>query len=47
MVTGLKGITYEERCAELGLETLERRRDIQDIVGYSLIIATKVVFTCA
>jgi hypothetical protein len=32
MVTGLKGITYEERCAELGLETLERRRDIQDMV---------------
>jgi hypothetical protein len=29
MVTGLKGTTYEERWAEPGLETLERR-DTQD-----------------
>ncbi len=26
MVTGLKGSTYEEKCEELGLETLEERR---------------------
>ena len=32
MVTGLKGTTYEERCAELGLETLQCRRDRQDMI---------------
>jgi hypothetical protein len=31
MVTGLKGTTYEERCLELGLETLQRRRERQDM----------------
>jgi ribonuclease P/MRP protein subunit RPP40 len=31
MVSGLKGTTYEERCAELGLETLKSRRDRQDM----------------
>jgi hypothetical protein len=31
MVSGLKGTTYEERCAELGLETLKGRRDRQDM----------------
>ena len=32
MVSGLGGMTYEERCKELGLETLEKRRKIQDMV---------------
>jgi ribonuclease P/MRP protein subunit RPP40 len=27
MVAGLKGETYQEKCAELGLETLEKRRE--------------------
>ncbi len=31
MVAGLKGRDYEERCAELGLETLEERRLSQDM----------------
>jgi hypothetical protein len=31
MVSVLKGTTYEERCAELGLETLKSRRDRQDM----------------
>jgi hypothetical protein len=31
MVTGLKGTNYEERCLELGLETLQRRRERQDM----------------
>jgi len=31
MVSGLKGKSYEERCAELGLETLETRRIKQDM----------------
>ncbi len=31
MVAGLKGSDYEERCAELGLETLEERRQSQDM----------------
>ena len=32
MVSGLQGNTYEERCEELGLETLEQRRERQDLV---------------
>jgi hypothetical protein len=32
MVAGLKGVTYLERCKELGLETLEERRKEQDLV---------------
>jgi hypothetical protein len=28
-VAGLKGPTYLEKCAELGLETLEKRREDQ------------------
>jgi hypothetical protein len=31
MVPGLAGKTYEERSAELGLETLEERRDQADM----------------
>jgi hypothetical protein len=31
MVTGLKGTTYEEKCTELGLETLKIRRERQDM----------------
>jgi hypothetical protein len=32
MVSGLKGKnTYEEKCAELGLETLKRRKELQDM----------------
>ena len=32
LVTGLKGLTYEDKCKELGLETLEQRRTKQDIL---------------
>jgi hypothetical protein len=31
MISGLKGTTYEEKCAELGLKTLEERRGGQDM----------------
>jgi hypothetical protein len=31
MIAGLKGQTYEERCAELGLESLQERRVRQDM----------------
>jgi hypothetical protein len=31
MVSGLKGSTYEEKCTELGLETLKSRRERQDM----------------
>jgi hypothetical protein len=31
MVSGLKGTTYKEKCKELGLQTLEDRRDRQDM----------------
>jgi hypothetical protein len=27
MVAGLKGDTYEEKCKEIGLETLKERRE--------------------
>ena len=38
MVAGLHGNTYEEKCKELGLDTLERRRWIQDIMQTHKII---------
>ena len=31
MVSGLKSKDYKERCLELGLETLEKRREEQDM----------------
>ena len=31
MVTGLNGKNYRDRCREVGLETLERRRERQDM----------------
>jgi ribonuclease P/MRP protein subunit RPP40 len=31
MVTGLKAVSYEDRCAELGLETLQVRRERLDM----------------
>ncbi len=31
MISGLKGKTYQDRCREVGLETLERRREKQDM----------------
>ena len=31
-VTGLQGITYEERLEELGMDTLEKRRMDQDMI---------------
>jgi ribonuclease P/MRP protein subunit RPP40 len=33
MVSGLKGTTYEERCEELGIQTLKERRQKQDLGG--------------
>ncbi len=33
MVSGLKGNTYEEKCAELGLETLKSRQELQDVTS--------------
>ena len=38
MVAGLEGTTYEDRCRELGLDTLERRRWIQDMTQTHKII---------
>ncbi len=32
MVSGIKAKSYEERCEELGLDTLEKWRRIQDMV---------------
>ena len=32
MISGLSGITYEEKCQEIGLETLEERRRQQDLL---------------
>ncbi len=31
MVTGLKAVSYKDRCAELGLETLQVRRERLDM----------------
>lgn len=38
---GLKGGTYQERCAEVGLETLEKRRWIQDMMQVFKILKGK------
>ena len=32
MISGLSGITYEEKCKEIGLETLEEKRRQQDLL---------------
>ena len=32
MISGLKGGGYEEKCKELGMETLEARREKQDLL---------------
>ena len=32
MISGLTGSTYEEKCKELGLDTLEERRRQQDLM---------------
>ena len=32
MISGLAGNTYEEKCKELGLESLEARRNKQDLL---------------
>ena len=34
MASGLKGRTSVEKCLEIGLETLERRREDTDIYDY-------------
>ena len=31
MISGLTGKSYEEKCEELGIETLEARRKKQDL----------------
>jgi uncharacterized protein YhaN len=31
MIAGLKPGTYEDKCKEIGLETLEERREVQDL----------------
>jgi hypothetical protein len=31
MIAGLRASTYEEKCKEIGLETLEERREVQDM----------------
>jgi hypothetical protein len=41
MVSGLKGTTYVERCEELGLDTLEKRRQDQDMGLVYKIIASQ------
>ena len=32
MISGLKGHTYKEKCKEIGLETLENRREDIDMI---------------
>ena len=35
VISGLTGTTYEEKCRELGLDTLEDRRNKQDLTQNS------------
>ena len=39
MISGLKGTTYEEKCKEIGIETLENRREDMDMIQTYKIIA--------
>ena len=32
IISGLRGRTYEEKCKEIGLDTLERRREDTDMI---------------
>ena len=53
MISGLAGNTYEEKCKELGLESLEARRNKQDLLQtYKIFngkdrIKQEVLFTTA
>ena len=38
MISGLGGMSYEEKCRELKLETLETRRERQDLLEANKII---------
>jgi ribonucleases P/MRP protein subunit RPP40 len=41
MIAGLRPRTYEEKCKELGLETLEERRNVQDLAQTYKIVRGK------
>ena len=41
MISGLTGTTYEEKCQELGLESLEERRRKQDLLQAYKILSGK------
>jgi hypothetical protein len=41
MVAGIKAKSYVERCEELGLDTLEKKRKIQDVVETYRILCSK------
>ena len=41
MISGLKGCTYEEKCAELGIATLERRHKQTDLTQACKILNNK------
>ena len=40
MISGLTGTTYEDKCKEIGLETLEQRREKQDLLQTFKILRT-------
>ena len=44
MISGLKGTTYEEKCQEIGLETLKQRRDEQDLLQTFRILKNKETY---
>ena len=44
MISGLKGTKYEEKCQEIGLETLKQRRDEQDLLQTFRILKNKETF---
>jgi hypothetical protein len=46
MTSGLRGESYEERCRETGLETLEARRKTQDITQVFKILTSSVAEPC-
>ena len=41
MIAGLSGTNYEDKCRELGLQTLEERRNQQDLIQAYKILTNK------
>ena len=44
MISGLRGTTYEEKCQDIGLESLKQRRDEHDLLQAFRFLKNREVF---